>query len=304
MKYSIKFTLFLIFIFSINCFSQETAQTNWTTISSSKGDFTISLPPNFLVDKESEQPHIYAFLDEAAIIVQIEDDTKAKTRLKQMRQFQPANQARASQFIIGDFTGDFYEFEDGKSFSVSIYMASSKGFYSVSISSPNGKNALIEKVVFSIKADNQSLFKQQNQTNQDNAPNISISTLKTSPAVLEALKIKDAEKTKIKYDLKTKVSEEIIKDKTKYSRPLITLRKARANYTDTARQNNISGTVKLLVVYRADGQIGDITVIQKLNGGLSEEAVAAARKIKFLPAQLNGKSVDVTKLVEYSFTIY
>jgi TonB family protein len=304
MKYSIKFTLFLIFTLSINYFSQETTQKDWTNISSPKGDFTISLPPNFLVDKESELQRIYAFIDEAAINVQIEENSQAKTRLKQSRQFPPEKKSQVSRFTNGDFIGDFYNFEEDKSFSVSIYMASSKAFYMIFITSPNGKNPLIEKVIYSLKVDNQPLFKQQNPVNQDIIPSISISTLKTSPTVLEALKIKDAEKTKIKFDLKNKVSEEILDNKTKYSRPLFTVRKPRANYTDIARQNNISGKVKLLVVFRADGQIGDITVIQKLDGGLSEEAAEAARKIKFLPAQLNGKSVDITKTVEYSFTIY
>lgn len=304
MKYSIKFTLFLIFILSFNSFTQEVAKTDWTNIGSPKGDFTILLPPNFLVDNESNKYRIYAFLDEVAINVQIENDKGAKSRLKLLRQFPFLTEYTTTRFANGDFIGDFYILEKDKKFFVSIYMASSKNFYTVSVSSINGKNATLEKVLNSIKLDNQPLLKQQNPTNYDSDSSLLISSLKTSQIVLDALNIKDAERAKIKYDLKNKDEEATIDDKTKYSRSLIILRKSRANYNDFARSRNISGKVKVQVVFRADGQIGDIIVIQKLDGGLSEAAVEVARKIKFLPAQIEGKSVDITRIVEYNFTLY
>ncbi len=304
MKYSIKFSLFFIFILSFNSFPQELAKTDWTNISSPKGDFTISIPPDFLVDNESDKYRIYAFLDEVAIIVQIQNDKGAKSRLKQLRQFPFLTEYTTTRFANGDFIGDFSTLEKDKTFFASIYMASSKNFYTVSISSMNGKNATLEKVFNSIKLDNQPVFKQQNPTNHDSESNILISSLKTSQIVLDALNVKDAERAKIKYNLKNKDEETIIDDKTKYSRSLIILRKSPANYNDFARLRNISGHVKVQVVFRADGQIGDIIVIQKLVGGLSEAAVEAARKIKFLPAQIDGKSVDITRIVEYNFTIY
>jgi hypothetical protein len=41
-----------------------------------------------------------------------------------------------------------------------------------------------------------------------------------------------------------------------------------------------------------------------MNKGLVINSVDAARRIKFLPAEVDGKPVDVTKIVEYSFSIY
>lgn len=306
MKYSVKYAFFLISILSLNIFSQEAAKTDWTNISSPKDNFTILLPPNFLVDNESDRYRIYAFLDEVTINVHIENDKGAKNRLKQMRQFPFLTDSKVSRFTNGDFIGDFYIFENDKGFSVSIYMASSKAFHVVSVFSPNGENATLEKILNSIKLDNQPLIKKQNPINQNSDSSVPISSLKTSNIVLEALRMKDAEKTKIKYDLKIDDidKEKLPADKIKYSRPLFILRKPKPPYTDGARQSNISGKVKLQVVFRADGQIGDITVVQKLDSGLSKSAVEAARKIKFLPAQLDGKSIDVTKTVEYNFTLY
>lgn len=80
--------------------------------------------------------------------------------------------------------------------------------------------------------------------------------------------------------------------------------KPRANYTDAARQNQVQGTVTLRVTFNANGSIGSISAISGLPNGLTEQAIAAARQIRFEPAMKNGVPVSVTKQVQYSFTIY
>jgi len=78
----------------------------------------------------------------------------------------------------------------------------------------------------------------------------------------------------------------------------------RPGYTDAARQNNIQGSVILRVVFLASGQIGSISPVKGLPNGLTEQAIAAARRISFEPAKTNGVAQSVTKQVEYSFSIY
>lgn len=82
------------------------------------------------------------------------------------------------------------------------------------------------------------------------------------------------------------------------------LSKPRANYTDAARQNQVQGKVVLRVTFAANGSIGSISVISGLGNGLTEQAIAAARGIRFEPAKRGGVPYSVQKPVEYSFTIY
>lgn len=82
------------------------------------------------------------------------------------------------------------------------------------------------------------------------------------------------------------------------------LSKPRANYTDAARQANLQGKVVLRVTFSANGSIGAISVISGLGSGLTEQAIAAARGMRFEPAKKGGVPYSVTKPVEYSFTIY
>ncbi|MFM9904196.1 MAG: TonB family protein [Pyrinomonadaceae bacterium] len=82
------------------------------------------------------------------------------------------------------------------------------------------------------------------------------------------------------------------------------LSKPRPGYTDAARQNNIQGTVILRVTFLGSGQIGSISPVKGLGNGLTEQAIAAARRISFEPAKTNGVGQTVTKQIEYTFSIY
>lgn len=80
--------------------------------------------------------------------------------------------------------------------------------------------------------------------------------------------------------------------------------KPRANYTDAARTNAVTGSVKLKVTLLASGQVGSITAVTRLPHGLTEQAIAAARLIRFEPRRVNGVPVSTIATVEYNFNIY
>jgi len=60
----------------------------------------------------------------------------------------------------------------------------------------------------------------------------------------------------------------------------------------------------LSAVFAETGEVTDIQVIQGLSHGLSERAIEAAQKIKFVPAESNGKKVPFKILLEYNFNLY
>ena len=99
---------------------------------------------------------------------------------------------------------------------------------------------------------------------------------------------------------KAKVEDLVLGDES----PVSDFKKPRPNYTDMARKNLTVGNVKLAVELRADGKIGFISVIEALPNGLTEQSIAAARRITFTPAVKKGKPVGIVAVVEYSFAIY
>jgi TonB family protein len=74
-------------------------------------------------------------------------------------------------------------------------------------------------------------------------------------------------------------------------------------YTEQARRNRVSGTVRLRIVFGADGTVQHIYPTRRLPDGLTEAAITAARKIKFIPAMKDGRPVSQFITIEYNFHI-
>jgi TonB family protein len=75
-------------------------------------------------------------------------------------------------------------------------------------------------------------------------------------------------------------------------------------YTEQAKENLVSGVVVLRAVFAFDGKVRGIRVVSGLPYGLTLRAIEAARKIKFLPAMLNGQPVSQYIQIEYYFNLY
>jgi TonB family protein len=75
-------------------------------------------------------------------------------------------------------------------------------------------------------------------------------------------------------------------------------------YPEEARAKQVSGTVVLRGVFRADGQVTDIRVISGLPYGINERAIDAAKQIRFTPAMKNGRAVSQYIQIEYNFNLY
>ena len=86
------------------------------------------------------------------------------------------------------------------------------------------------------------------------------------------------------------------------SRPRI-LSRPLPGYTDDARRCQIEGTVKVSIVLRSDGTVGDVTIISGLGHGLDEKTVEAVRQLRFIPGEKDGHKVSVRVFLEFRFSL-
>jgi TonB family protein len=75
-------------------------------------------------------------------------------------------------------------------------------------------------------------------------------------------------------------------------------------YTEEARKNQVTGTVRLRLILGASGSVSGITPLTRLPDGLTEKAIEAARRIAFTPAEKDGRKVSQYVTIEYNFNIY
>lgn len=87
--------------------------------------------------------------------------------------------------------------------------------------------------------------------------------------------------------------------------PLKILYKPRAAYPQPENGTVcFQGTVALRVQFLATGEIGEIKIVNGLPFGANENAIDAAKRIKFEPAIKDGKPVTVFRVVQFSYKIY
>ena len=75
-------------------------------------------------------------------------------------------------------------------------------------------------------------------------------------------------------------------------------------YSKEAREDCISGVVRLRAVLASDGTVKHILPVKRLGYGLTQRAIEAARGIKFTPARKGGRPVSQFVLLEYNFACY
>jgi TonB family protein len=82
------------------------------------------------------------------------------------------------------------------------------------------------------------------------------------------------------------------------------LEKPEPTYTESARKNQITGTVVLRAVFSSSGQVTNIHAVSGLPDGLTERAIAAAKNIRFVPATKDGHPVSMWMELQYNFNLY
>ena len=71
--------------------------------------------------------------------------------------------------------------------------------------------------------------------------------------------------------------------------------------TLAAVRAGVGGKVKLRMMLNWDGTVTDITPVETQPAGLTEQAIEAARQIRFRPAIVGGRFTNAAQLVEFNF---
>jgi hypothetical protein len=286
------------FVFVVSAAAQDASNSKWTTVVSEKNEFSISLPSGFLVFVKDKKTSLFNGNGEMSVVVHMKSTSDAKKELTP-REYDPNDDVKKTQLALDDFTGAMYAITPGKSsfgkFSTGIDLASSKGFYSVSLEAKGFEDLTVKTIINSILINRKPLLKDRQEPLNTNP--VSIKELKSSSIVLESLEHRQQGRIEVTYNGEFPSQ---TPSKDFYSNPLIILKMKPPKYPDKGVKTLVGGTVRLRVLFKADGDIGDVTA-DTGPGPFVDSAVEALKEIKFFPARVAGKPVDKYKVVEFSF---
>lgn len=290
---------------SAGVMAQTASVQSWTKAVSEKGGVSFTLRSDFLAlhEKDSDRVTLYDITDSYSIIISVNEGS-GKDWLDGVRrsvQLMPEQGDKVVTWKAGEFDIDMHTMH-GKRSTLTIYAASSKCSLTIVTSSKTSADPVVMAFLMSVKLGDKPFFKESTTPAPKADREVSIRSLATSPIIDEALGHKQIEKIEVENG--GFFNDRELDDDTVYSRPLLIVRKPRPAYPDTARASGREGSVTVRVIFKANGDLSSITVFGGLKGGLGEATVDAVKKMKFVPAQIAGKNVDVTRTVIYSFSFF
>jgi TonB family protein len=316
MKKSAYFLFLLLFIYPLDfSFAQEkpggAQASEWRRLESDNGEFSVEMPANYtyFYDRDGflfedggsvlhfpEMQMLNASQGKTVVSVEI---YKARSPKKHLDYLLERQNLKASKLADApeNFTVKqvdkpslrrYYNQEEETEISFAMrFIASKTHLYIVTVANRGAtKTADFERVLASIRL------------NENQSGNTKISSLKASR--LEDI---GEDLTNLPKPPEAPPNQSKPSDAPRNPTPILILAKPFAPYTDEARANLVSGTIRLRVTFNKNGGISKIALLSGLKHGLNRGAFFAALRVKFIPEEKDGVPVTVTKMIEYAFSI-
>jgi TonB family protein len=276
-------------------------ESKWVWCLGNGEEFSVLLPelpslavksrPNKAIDARYEG-RIYGAYDEGIVYLVISENNpkhaeKLDNFIREFKETLPRHRTKGSSQLTFDrelqldnFPGKRYrvKFYNGIEGIVDFY-TTNKHVYIVEVAGDDGSNPTVQQFLQSFSLDENVLRKETARA--------------TPPPTIVAQTATNASQSVDQIFL--------IKDVT---RPAFAVSRPEPFYTEEARRNQVVGTVVLTTVFSSSGKVTNMEVVKGLKYGLTERAVDAARKLKFIPALKDGKLVSQRIQLEYNFNLY
>ena len=294
--------LVFVLVASTASYGQSSASPEWHTILSSGEDFSVTLPVGYIVHKDSRtgQVALIGSVGGASFEVTLRKTSGAIEQLERLNEIPPKKGDR-SEYMIDDSRVHLYTYQGSKIFRTSVSTATKTGLYRIELSAPSMETEALGRILASLRLRGRGMIKGSKVEAPVTNVVIKASTLKSSDIVKAAMKRKQTERIKVET---APASYEPEDREVIYSRRMIIVHKVAASYNERARSDGVQGVIRVRILFRGNGNIGKVTIIKGLPSGLNEQVVDAVRRIKFLPAEVNGVPADAERTLEYTFAIY
>ncbi|MFT3744977.1 MAG: energy transducer TonB [Pyrinomonadaceae bacterium] len=291
------FILPLLFLGVLTSVAQTANETTWRTIVSKDNDFSLMLPGEIVIhnDKALDLVNLSATVPGVSFRVMFNRSTSGTAQLNYFKKVKEKEGFVGSQRSGPGFETGIYVAKK-KIYRISLYFRTKAGFYSIDVLAKDESDKHLAEFLGSIMV-NMTRIAENKGTQPTPMSRTSVEDLQTSQ------KIKDIQSQKQSNSVRVVNGKQTIDQDIFYSEQLLILNKPRPRYDDRGRMENVQGVVVLQVQFKSTGDIGTVWVVSGPHL-LHDVAIEAARKIRFIPAEIDGKAVDIVREVEYSFSIY
>jgi len=297
---NIVITFIGILLLSSLAYSQKDSK--WVDFTIAKGDFSFSLPSNYVIAKVPRGWTIVSDEAEGSIQVEKMEMDNPRGYVKNLYFFKADDQKNHKEFSIGEFLIRTVNVDKDQLRSFNVYAGSKRNYYFITVKIPSGKEELVTSLKNSLRFEGRSIIENSADTKHAEGKSLVIDNLKSSPIVEDALNKKCS--GEIRYGYESTKSDDNSKDQndksnlSRFSRWAIILDMPRIESPNSGPSN---GTIRLRVLLGSNGCVSGAIVVKTPSKEAANNAVRAASQIKFLPAIIDGKPADSFKMFEYQY---
>jgi hypothetical protein len=298
----------LIIVFVLFGFAKISAQEavsadKWRRFETDDKEFSVAMPPNAVIDAEERK------LDQILNIVAFQNGVEMELKIFKgdgVKELLLNRALRERNMTLVTKAGDFSILKSApgtsSKFQNAFWIAKKDTMYFLRVAAKTEREKEVSRFLYSVILQGKPLFVQKEKSNFPEET-VSVSSLKTSPEVIEAFERKP-QKNKINITYEAGVTE-IDNEIEGLTRKVIILERPFPSLNPgIANGGSTSFTAKLKIKFLANGQIGDIVVLTITHKDFSKACVEAAQKIRFIPAQITGKNADFEEIIDYTVEIF
>jgi hypothetical protein len=304
-----KKTLLLLSLLLLSAGPIFAQDAKWVRVETFMETLSFKIPEGYFAyrNKERSETYLSWYENKVAINVSMIKVLQARSRLARIEDGYDQFDCKYDYFTLGPIAAKIFTCESDKQFSKTIYLATDDRYCKFVVAAPTADSVNVSLFLMSLRSHRAPIFPKYGDKPDANDKVLREEEIKSSPLVEKYLKMPDAGYIKVTApkDIKDTGEKVLDADSPVYSRPTIMLRKYAPSFPKVDKTGPpIHIRVKLRVQFLAGGQIGKVEVLVTNGFEYTEAAIDSLRKLKFVPAQIDGKDVDTSRVLDFSFDTF
>jgi hypothetical protein len=301
MKKTLSISILLFVAIIIVSPGRAEATPGWVTIAGFMDEFSFHIPEGYFAyrNKDSGQMNLSSYKDKVSINISISGSLAPKNYLIGLEDKYDPLDCKYDYNTSGLFSAKIFTCDGLTRFYKTIHLAAGSRYYKMTIGADSPNNVNISLFLMALRLHGRPIFPQYNEPLDKTEKVIWDKGLKNDPLVEQYLKTGDNDNIRVTTPKPTDKAALLDGDSPIYSRDLVIIRRKTDKWLNDLSKKPLEGHATLRVHFLASGRIDKVDVLANSGWEYTQKTIDQLKEWRFVPAQIDGKDVDCSKILEF-----
>ena len=292
----------LLFILMIVSPGRAEATPGWVTITGFMDEFSFHVPEGYFAyrNKDSGQMNLSSYKEKVSINISITGSLAPKNYLVGLEYKYDPLDCKYDYNTSGPFSAKIFSCDGLTRFYKTIYVAAGGRFYKMTVAADSPDNVNISLFLMALRFSGVPLFPKYNEPLDKTEKVVSEKGLKNDPLVEQYLKMGDNDAIQVTTPKSIDKAVLYNGDSPVYSRDLVIVRRKADKWFNDVSKKSLDGRATLRIHFLAGGRIDKVDVLASSTWEFTQKTIDQLKEWRFVPAQIDGKDVDCSRVLEFA----